>query len=189
MVSIGGTVYMSQDGITWDATSTSYNFRSFACNAPNGTGEIDRGPCLKIGKYYDENQNEVGPICHQVVTSITATHPNQTVKKGEPIITTALATYLDGHTDTVICTNNFNPEQLGIQNVTLTYTGLVGNAKTTGTITDNITVTVIPNKKLTSISVTPTAQSIPRYTNPIFTARDIMMMEVVKLLVHLNIAY
>lgn len=172
------TISFTLDGENWSQIEPQFRITNYfsglaviAAGVTRGTGEGTTGPCLKKGKYYDENGNEVGPICHQVVTSITATHPNQTVKKGEPIITTALATYLDGHTDTVICTSNFNPEQLGIQNVTLTYTGLVGNAKTTGTITDSITVTVIPNKKLTSISVTPTAQSIPRYTNPIFTAR------------------
>jgi len=109
------------------------------------------------------------PVCDRVVTSITATHPNQTVNKGETIITTATATYLDGHTGIVNCTSNFNPNQEGNQIVTLTYTGLVRNAKTTGTITCTVNVTVKPSRTLSSITVLPAEQSIQKYSSPLFS--------------------
>lgn len=86
-------------------------------------------------------QDEI-PDCDQVVTSITATNPVQTIKKGESLITTATYTYLDGHTGIVNCTSSFNPNIEGTRTETLTYTGLINNAKTTGTKTSNITVTV-----------------------------------------------
>jgi DNA-directed RNA polymerase subunit RPC12/RpoP len=111
------------------------------------------------------------PICDRVVTSIAATNPTQTVKKGETITTTAIATYLDGHTGLVNCTSNFNSNQLGNQIVTLTYSGLVGNAKTTGTRTCTLNVTVLPVKNLTSITVLPEYQTIERYSLPVFTVR------------------
>lgn len=118
-----------------------------------------------------EIPNDTNPICNQVVTSITATNSNQTVNKGNPIITTATAAYLDGHTAVVNCTSNYNPNAVGSQTVTLTYTGLVGNAKTTGTRTCTINVTVKSLKDLASITVTPASQSIQKYTAPSFTVR------------------
>lgn len=82
------------------------------------------------------------PICNQVVTSITAKTPNQTVTQGDSIDTTAIATYLNGTTGIVNCTSNFNNEQIGNQTVTLTYHGLVGNAKNNSTTSCNLQVTV-----------------------------------------------
>lgn len=111
------------------------------------------------------------PECNKVVTSIVASQPTQTVNYGESINTTAIATYLDGHTDTVNCTSNFNPNVYGVQNVTLTYTGLVGNARTYGTRTCEVSVTVLNPVKLTSIAVAPASQMIQRYKNPSFSVR------------------
>ena len=166
-------IYMSSDGVNWTKVPhpAVSSHTKYACNAPNRTGEIDRGPCSKIGKYYDSNGVEVHPICDQVVTSISATNPTQTVKKGESIITTATATYLDGHTGTVSCTSNFNTNLIGTQTVTLTYTGLVGNAKTNGTRTCTLSVTVKPNKSLTSISATPASQTVKKYAYPSITVK------------------
>lgn len=107
-------------------------------------------------------ENDPNPICNQVVTSITPTNPSQTVKLGENIITTALATYLDGHTGYVNCTSNYNAYVGGTQTVTLAYSGLVGNARTYGTRTCTINVTVI-SKTLQYIVATPASQVIPRY--------------------------
>ncbi|MBH1940640.1 bacterial Ig-like domain-containing protein [Mobilitalea sibirica] len=121
--------------------------------------------------HYLLNINDEDPKCHLVVTGITATNRNQTVKQGESIVTTATATYLDGHTEVINCTSNYNPNKLGLQNVTLTYSGLVGNARTTGTRTCNVQVTVNSNASLTSITITPPTQSITRYSNPSFTVR------------------
>lgn len=115
--------------------------------------------------------NDITPVCNQVVTAITATQPMQTVNLDEPIDSTVTATYLDGHTGTITCTNNFNPDLVGTQNVTLTYSGRVGSAKTTGTRTCSVEVTVMESNKPVSLTVTPMQQFIERYKNPIFTVQ------------------
>ena len=133
---------------------------------------------LPTAGYYDGKQllppvgctlpNDNNPLCNQVVISITATNPTQTYKKGDTLITTAIATYLDGHTGIVNCTSNFNPNINGLQIVTLTYSGLVGNARTTGTRTCTISVTVI-NKTLSYITASPPTQTIMRYGSPSYS--------------------
>jgi len=110
--------------------------------------------------------NDTNPICNQVVTSITPDDPTQTVDKGGSIITTATATYLDGHTGTVNCTSNFNPNLAGTQNVTLTYTGLVGNAKTTGTRSCTVSATVKENNIPSYLTVTPFSYSVYHGSEP-----------------------
>jgi rubrerythrin len=112
---------------------------------------------------------DTNPICNQVVTSITATNPNQTINKGENIITTAIATYLDGHTGVVNCSSNFNTNVIGQQTVTLTYSGLVGNARTTGIRTCNIQVTVNNPILLSYITAHTPNQEIIVNTTGIYT--------------------
>ncbi len=107
--------------------------------------------------------------CDRVVTSITATNPNQTVNRGTSIITTATATYLDGHVGIVSCSSNFNPNQLGAQTVMLTYYGLVDKAKTTGSKACTVSVTVKEAYKLSSLTVAPISQEVFRYQSPSFT--------------------
>lgn len=170
------TLYKSQDMTNWTqikptGVTVNDDYVFLVCNAYGGSGAIDRGPCLKIGKYYDSNGNDVSPICNQVVTSISATNPAQTVIQGGSIITTATATYLDGHTGTVNCTSSFNPNQTGTQTVTLTYTGLVGNAKTTGTRTCTISVTVNPSVILSSLTVIPSATTVYNGVEPTYTVK------------------
>lgn len=115
-------------------------------------------------------EEDNNPICNKVVTSISATPTTQTVTKGQPINLTVKATYVDGHTEEIKnYKTNYDSSKIGTQTVTITYTGLVGNAKTTGTRTCTVTVTVKSDKKLTSISVTPTSQTIQKYSNPILT--------------------
>lgn len=106
------------------------------------------------------------PICNYVVTSISPTNPVQYVTKGGNIITTASASFLDGNISIVNCTSNFNPNMLGYQRVTLTYSGLVGNAKTTGTVSCYVDVYVANNKNLVSITASPGEQTISRYEMP-----------------------
>jgi Zn finger protein HypA/HybF involved in hydrogenase expression len=108
-------------------------------------------------------------MCDKVVTSITPTNPNQTVNKGSNIVTTANATYLDGHTAVINCTSNFNPNQLGVQTVTLTYYGLVDNARTNGTKTCTVNVTVKDPFKLSGLTASPASQEIYRYQSPSFS--------------------
>ena len=115
---------------------------------------------------------DTNPICNQVVTAITATYPVQTVDLGGSVITTATATYLDGHTATVSCTSNFNTNQAGTQTVTLTYTGLVGNAKTTGARTCTISVTVKENNIPTSLTVTPSSYTVYNGQEPTYSVLD-----------------
>lgn len=139
-----------------------------AFNSVGDTGH--QGSCLKEGKYYNANGKEIQPICNTVVTSIRAKYPTQTVDKGNPINTVAIATYLDGHEGEVNCSSNYNPNKGGLQTVTLTYSGKVDNAKTNGSKTATINVTVI-DKKVTSIVVTPSSQTIERYENPTFIVK------------------
>ena len=124
--------------------------------------------CGTFGTRSCGEEEDTTPDCDRVVTSITATNPSQTVRIGESIITTATATYLDGHTGIVNCTSNFNPYQSGPQKVTLTYSGLVHNAKTQGSVTCTVNVTVI-SKILDYITVTPVSQIIPRMGVPAYT--------------------
>lgn len=160
-------VCTSIDGVTWNNVISPAKFSELACNTDNGSGEIDRGECLKTGKYYDNNGNEVHPVCDRVVTSITALNSNQTVNEGGSIDTRATATYLDGHTGIVTCTSNFNPSLIGTQSVILTYTGLVGNAKTTGTRTCTITVTVRSGAPI-SLKVIPSSYTVYNGTEPTY---------------------
>lgn len=125
--------------------------------------------CVEEVAAYSCGLTEVLPLCSQVVMNIAATNPVQTVNKGGSIITTATATYLDGHTATVNCTSNFNPNLVGTQTVTLTYSGLVGNAKTTGTRTCTISVTVVDQNAPSSLSVVPSATTVYNGTQPAYT--------------------
>ncbi len=108
------------------------------------------------------------PICNQIVTSIAATKPEQAVSAREEFISTANATYLDNHTGVVNCSNNLNINVIGDQNVTLTYSGLVGNAKSSGTRTCTVNTTVKGGIELTDITVSPLNQELTRYQNPTF---------------------
>ena len=112
--------------------------------------------CLALGNITATANNiyscglveDTTPICEQVVTAIAANHPNQTMFRGGSIDTGATARYLDGHTGAVSCSvTGFDPNTIGTQTVTLTYSGLVGTAKTYGTRTCTITVTVKENAK------------------------------------------
>ena len=76
--------------------------------------------CSQSTGYTCGYSNDNNPLCATLVSNISATNTSQTVIKGIGIITTALATYLDGHTATVNCTSNYNG-MVGTQTVTLTY--------------------------------------------------------------------
>lgn len=119
-----------------------------------------------VGNYYN-GSTLVNPNCANVVLSISPTKLNQTVILGENIVTTANATYLDGHTGTVVCNNNYKKE-IGTQTVTLSYTGLIGNAKSTSTLTSTITVITKPNVFPTSIIVTPSSFEVYNGNEPTY---------------------
>jgi rubrerythrin len=148
------------NGSTNKNNFTSYSVPFIGCVY---CGQANYGKNYSCGQSQDEN-----PVCNQIITSLTPTNPTQTVRRGESIITTAAATYLDGHTGIVNCSSNFNPNLDGTQTVTLSYTGYVDNAKNYVTIYRPITVTVI-SKVLSSISVSPESQVIIRNYAPSFT--------------------
>lgn len=110
-------------------------------------------------------------LCDRVVTSIVPTNPTQTIKKGQSIVSTAVATYLDGHTGTVSCSYNFNTNQLGTYNVTLVYSGLVDNATTTGQKTCTVKVIIIADKSPVSLTVTPSSYSVYNGNEPSYTVK------------------
>lgn len=155
----GGTIPIYSDGQSGDTNPAMY---------------LPWLGCVYCGKYGVNyscglTQDEL-PICDKVVTGITATCPSQTVILGGSIITTATATYLDGHTGTVNCTaSGFDANKIGTQTVTLTYSGLVGNAKTTGTRTCTITVVVNSHATLSSLAVTPSSATVYNGTEPAYT--------------------
>lgn len=82
-------------------------------------------------------------ICSEKIVSLQPTHPIQAIYVGEPLITTANATYQDGSTNIVLCNTSFTSDVPTInETVTLTYTDARGNV-----LTCTITVTVIPKMK------------------------------------------
>lgn len=133
-----------------------YNIVVFPGNIP----QISVASCTQ--------RQEETPSCSLVVTSITPTNPNQTVIKGSSIAATANATFLDGHTAIINCTSNYDPNQLGTQTVTLTYNGLIDNARTTGTKSCSVKVTVKEPFMLSSLTVSPAIQEVFRYQSPSF---------------------
>lgn len=113
--------------------------------------------------------NDITPICDQVVLYITATNPTQTVNKGGTIISTATATYLDGHTGTVNCTvSGFNANTAGAQMATLTYTGLIGNARTSSITSCTVSVTVVDSIP-SILTVTPSTTTVYNGKEPTYT--------------------
>ena len=114
-----------------------------------------------------EIQDET-PDCDRVLVSIEPVYPTQTVYVNNPINTSVVATYMDGHTATIQCNTVFDTSIIGSNRIAvLTYSGLIGNAKTSGTLSKNITINVIPN--LASITVTPSATTVYNGTVPAFT--------------------
>lgn len=149
--------------------TTPIQFKYITYNADGGYGEVDRGPCIKKEKYYDDRGNEVVPICNQVVTSISATPTTQTVDKGKSISLTVRATYLDGHSGTITnYTTNYNSNKVGSQTVTITYSGLVGNAKTNGTRTCTIKVRVKETNIPSYLTVVPSAMTVYNGNEPTY---------------------
>jgi rubrerythrin len=165
-----GADYGWYDGYNWvcPGHTSSYCPGHSSTYCPGHTGTTYTLSCNKTEGIYYNGNTQVHPICNTVVTSITASSPSQTVDKGGGIITTANATLLDGTTKTVNCTSNYNPNTVGNQTVTLTYTGLVGNAKTTGTRTCTINVTVREVYIPASLSVVPSANEVYNGKEPVY---------------------
>lgn len=165
--------YYDNTDYTWKTNLSAWNKlgykNSYSCAYCLFDGTIAKSLFSQwsCGLTQDEN-----PICNTVVTNITATSPTQSILKGGTITTTATATYLNENTGTVNCTvSGFDPNTIGTQTVTLTYSGLVGTAKATGTRTCTVNVTVQDNKKLLSLEASPTSQIIKRTKSPSFTVK------------------
>ncbi len=84
--------------------------------------------------------------CSAMVSSITPTHPIQTLYRNDPLITTIAVTHVDGSITTVVATTNFNTANLcQNQMATLTYSYIVDGISYTKSCT--ITVTVVPRNR------------------------------------------
>ncbi len=86
----------------------------------NKTGEYKLTCGKTNGKYY-KGDIEVFPNCHKIIVSIKPEKPKQIIYLGDAIISKAIITYLDGHCQTVLCSNDYEAKKLGMQTVTLTY--------------------------------------------------------------------
>ncbi len=84
--------------------------------------------------------------CGSIVESIIATNPIQKVARGDAYITTAVITFKDGSSRTVVCTSDFSTNTL-VQNstVTLYYQYVIDGI--TYTKACNIIMTVVPKSK------------------------------------------
>lgn len=150
------------------SSSSSYYWSCSNCGWSGVYGGINTGdwtayPCYRstttVTGYKCTLTEDTATACDKVVTSITPISGKQTVYYNGTIDSTCTATYLDGHTATVTCSaSGFNKAALGDQTVTLTYSGLVTNAKTTGSLTATVNVTVVDY--VSAISATLGTQSI-----------------------------
>jgi hypothetical protein len=124
--------------------------------------------CGTFGSSYTCGEEQDTTLdCNQVVTSIVPEAPIQTVYYGNSINTKAIATYLDGHTSSITCSTTFFSNKVqNNQIATISYTGLINNAKSVGTLSTTVTVNVIPG--LSSISVIPSADTVYNGTVPTY---------------------
>lgn len=84
--------------------------------------------------------------CDQIIASLIPTHSTQKVYTGDPLITTAKATYKNGSTKIVVCTTDFSTSNIcKDQDVTLVYNYSIDGKSYSKTC--NITVTIIPRNK------------------------------------------
>ncbi len=131
-------------------TTTSNPHAQISCSACGGDGLITYSgttSTLTCGKAEGWScgytVNDTAAMCGQIVLSIHATNPIQTVYQDETLITTAVVTYLDGSQKTVLCTAEKGTAHIGTYSVILSLTGYA-SAGNMGTFTDTISVTVIP---------------------------------------------
>lgn len=88
-----------------------------------------------------EESNSIA--CHHIITKLAPTHPVQTAATGDPLITTAIATYQDGSKKTIVCETSFSTASVTQnQNVILSYNYMVNGTSYHKECT--IAVTVIP---------------------------------------------
>lgn len=84
--------------------------------------------------------------CDKIITSLVPTHSEQTVYVNDPLITTAIATYRDGSTATVLCTTEYENSVIAKdKEVTLFYIYIIDDID--HTYSAKITITAIPRNK------------------------------------------
>lgn len=85
------------------------------------------------------------PDCAYIIDELVPTNPIQTVAVGDPLITTAVATYRDGSTKTILCGTDFSTADTG-QNKTaiLTYSYTIDGMQFS--VEASVTVSVIPRQ-------------------------------------------
>lgn len=128
--------------------------------------------CGKTAGSYYRGNTLVSPTCSQVVTSIIPTRGIQQIIQGDDILTTATATFLDGHVATVNCTSDYIGV-VGNQAVNLSYNGIVYNAKTTGTVTCVMTIITEPKTLPEELVVTPSSYSVSNGSEPTYEVKVI----------------
>lgn len=142
----GGQDYFQTNPFKWKNFMPYWTYSNYTCpgipyNGCLKCAESEYGENYSCGKVQDEN-----PVCNQKIVSITPTHPTQVVYVGEPLITTAIATYLDGSTRTIVCSTSFSTTDVGqSQTATLTYNYTI--AGKSYSISTTITISVIPRVK------------------------------------------
>lgn len=154
----GGTLYYyayleqcNQCGayFQYSQTGCSGNCGTFAWSNAGGcscTGYYTYSCDKREGKYYDNNGKEVAASCGLMIVSLTPTHPNQTVYINDTILTTAVATYKDGSSKTLLCTTDFSAKNLGKdQTASLSYNYELGGNSYIKKC--RVTVNVIPRNK------------------------------------------
>jgi DNA-directed RNA polymerase subunit RPC12/RpoP len=145
------------------------------CTLGNGYWAGSSGYNLTCGKTagsYYLNNTLVNSMCSKVVTGIIPTHGIQQVIQGEDIITTATATYLDGHIATVNCSSDYTGV-VGNQAVKLTYAGVVQNAKTIGSVTCIMTIITEPKTLPEKLVVIPSSYSVNNGIEPTYEVKVI----------------
>ncbi len=103
---------------------------------------LENGWTLNCGKPQDETLD-----CDKIITSLSPTHPKQTVAINDPLITTVRATYKDGSTKVVVATADFSTAAV-CQNkeVMLTYHYSIDGMTFAKSCT--ITVNVVPRTRI-----------------------------------------
>lgn len=106
-------------------------------------------------------------MCNSVVTNISPEFQNQTIYIDNPINKNILLNKLDGTNETILGESNFIANTLGDgQTATISYSGLIGNARTNSTLSTTVAVNVIPS--LSSITVEPSSEVVYNGETPTY---------------------
>lgn len=150
----GAGSWCDGSGVTWYDKTEKRTCSS--CSGSGGYWDYDYyKSCGKInGAHYIGNSQVLNTSCNQVVTSLTPVAPTQTLAIGGSPNVQAVATFLDGSSNTVTCT--FTGFNTGVYNtpqtVTLSYGAYSDSAKIAQPKKTTMTVTILGNFTLTVFS-------------------------------------